>query len=72
MRDMNPSNPNNWKLVCSACGTEWASGETIDLAEGHFKEEHPDLENPHFNTIWVGVGPSPKPGKHKTRKRRRR
>lgn len=59
-RDMNPSNNANWKLVCSACGAEFAMDETLDLAEGHFQAEHPDLDNPHFNTIWVGIGPAPK------------
>lgn len=61
MRDGNPKNKNNWALVCSACGAEFANDEVVGLdVENHFTEEHPDLENPHFNLMWVGKGPAPK------------
>lgn len=63
MRDMNPSNNQNWKVVCSACGADFQMDETIDLADGHFKQEHPNLETAHFNIVWVGVGPKPKGGR---------
>jgi hypothetical protein len=62
MRDRNPANPDNWKIVCSACGTEWANDETIELVGGHWEKEHPELEKPHLNTIWIGIGPAPKKG----------
>lgn len=60
MRDGNPANRQNWKLVCSACGADFRDDETVDLMGGHFAEEHPDLETAHFNTIWIGKGPTPK------------
>lgn len=63
MRDGNPANHQNWKLVCSACGAEFANDETIDLLGGHFVTEHPDLDTPHLNTIWVGKGPAPRQAK---------
>lgn len=60
MRDGNPDNPHNWKLVCSFCGAEFGDKETIDLADGHFQKDHPDEEGLHFNKVWVGKGPEPK------------
>jgi hypothetical protein len=60
VRDGNPANRENWALVCSVCGAQFQMAETIDLVAGHFASEHPDLENPHFNTVWVGKGPPPK------------
>lgn len=62
MRDRNPSNGDNWKVVCSDCGAEFLPTEVIDLVAGHFQEEHPDLDKPHLNVIWVGIGPKPKAG----------
>lgn len=62
MRDANPRNQQNWKLVCSVCGAEFENKEVIDLANGHFKQDHPDLEHPAFATVWVGKGPLPKEG----------
>jgi hypothetical protein len=59
---MNPSNPRNWKVVCSVCGAEFAMDETIDLADGHPQKEHPELEHPNFNLVWIGIGPKPKGG----------
>ncbi len=72
-RDMNPSNQHNWALVCSACGAEFSMAETISLdgtAEGgtHWTVEHPDLENAHFNLVWVGIGPPPKKGRGHARR----
>jgi hypothetical protein len=58
-RDMNPSNGANWKLVCSLCGAEFAMVETVDLADGHYQQDHPG-EKIAFNTLWQGVGPPPK------------
>lgn len=71
-RDGNPANQQNWKLVCSACGAEFLNAEMIGLTEGHFQQEHPDLDHPHLNTIWVGKGPRPKanPGRLGPRGRR--
>lgn len=69
MRDMNPSNKQNWKLVCSACGADFSMDETINIADGHSQQEHPDLDNPHFNIVWVGIGPKPKGGIHASRSR---
>lgn len=66
MRDGNPANNHNWKLVCSACGAEFANDETINLADGHAQQEHPDVEGIHFTMIWVGKGPAPKsPGRRR-------
>lgn len=72
MRDGNPANKQNWKLVCTACGAEFEMTETINLANGHFQEEHPDLEMPHFSMMWCGKGPKPKGGYRSARKGRRR
>lgn len=75
MRDGNPANSQNWKLVCSVCGAEWEDAETVGLASGHFAEDHPELDNPSFTTVWVGKGPRPKSGPQLhpgTGKRRRR
>lgn len=75
MRDGNPANAQNWSLVCSACGAEFAAGENVALdADGHFGEQHPDLDHPHFNLVWVGKGPRPKGGmrRHPQPRRRRR
>ena len=72
MRDRNPSNKQNWKVVCSVCGAEFDDAETIDLADGHAQQMHPELVNPHFNVLWVGLGPKPtkKPKSHGPRRRR--
>lgn len=79
VRDMNPNNKQNWKLVCSACGADFSMDETIELADGHSQKEHPDLKHSHFNIVWVGIGPKPRGGPHagsarrgsgKTRRRR--
>jgi len=61
MRDMNPANGENWKVVCSHCGMEFFDAEQIDLTDGHYQQEHPG-EPVAFNTVWVGVGPPPKGG----------
>lgn len=50
----------NWKLVCSACGAEFPAHETIDIAAGHTQQEHPELDNAHFSTVWKGKGPAPR------------
>lgn len=73
MRDRNPSNNANWKLICSVCGAEFAETEQIDLAQGHAQQEHPELEHPSFNLMWVGIGPKPKKDgapRHGPRRRR--
>lgn len=76
MRDGNPNNMQNWALVCSACGAEFSSTETISLdgegGETHWSREHPDLENPHLNMVWVGKGPAPKRRPQFGPRRRRR
>jgi hypothetical protein len=66
MRDGNPRNTHNWKLVCSVCAAEWLDGETIELAAGHFQEAHPDLTEPNFTTVWVGKGPRPRQSPYDT------
>jgi hypothetical protein len=62
----------NWKLVCAACAAEFLPGETIDLVDGHYQEDHPDLEKPHFNMVWIGRGPAPRGPRSQSRPRRRR
>lgn len=59
MRDGNPANNQNWKLVCTLCVAEFLMNETIDLANGHFQEKHPG-EKPNFTTVWIGKGPTPR------------
>lgn len=71
MRDGNPRNMQNWKVVCSACGAEFAPDETIDLTSGHFQQEHPDIEGVHLNTIWCGKGPEPRGNRARGHQRRR-
>lgn len=75
MRDMNPANKQNWKIACGACGQQWDDTETVELVGGHFQQDHPDIDHPHFTLVWVGVGPKPKGGprlaKPKQRTRRR-
>jgi hypothetical protein len=71
MRDGNPANQQNWKVVCSICGAEFADTETINLADGHFQQEHPG-ESIQFHTIWVGKGPTPKRNRTASRPPRRR
>lgn len=70
--DANPANRNNFRLVCSACGAEFENKETIALdaetGETHWSREHPELENPHFNMIWVGIGKAPKPNQVRRRR----
>lgn len=60
MRDGNPNNKKNWKVVCSLCGAEFPDKETIDLADGHYQQEHPEEDGIHFHTVWVGKGPAPR------------
>lgn len=72
MRDGNAANKQNWKLVCSGCGAEFANDETVSLIEGHHQESHPDMETPAFNLMWVGKGPKPKgPKEHRNPRRKR-
>lgn len=59
-RDANPGNMHNWRIVCSACGAEFAKDETINLADGHAQQEHPDVDGIHFTLSWVGIGPKPR------------
>lgn len=59
MRDGNPRNKQNWKLVCSGCGTEFPDDETVSLVDGHMVDAHPDIDGIHFNLVWVGKGPPP-------------
>lgn len=72
MRDGNPNNNQNWKLVCTVCGAEFLSNEKIDLAAGHFQQEHPELDQPNFTTVWMGKGPAPKPGRGRSQPHQRR
>lgn len=70
MKDGNPSNKQNWKIVCSLCGAEFEDDEIIDLAHGHYQEEHPEEEGIHFHTVWVGKGPEPRGNRLNKRRRR--
>lgn len=45
--------------------------ETVDLADGHYQQEHPG-EDIAFNLVWIGVGPAPKGGPQYPRSNGRR
>lgn len=70
-RDGNPANKHNWKLVCTHCAAEFLDIETVDLADGHYQQEHPG-EDIAFTTVWQGIGPTPKGGPRYPRSNGRR
>lgn len=73
MRDGNPANNQNWALVCSGCAAQYDNVENIDLANGHWQQNHLDIgETPSFNLVWIGKGPAPKKGRTQPRRRGRR